>query len=115
MKVLSKAIISVFQDTFYLLFILEVIILSIVIKSRNYEDLLRAFEDVVINETMDKSLLDPEFLLDLDRILRYTKDNVGINISLSSVLRSLRKRFIMNLISINLLDRIIKIINNIKK
>ena len=92
LKALSKAMISVFQDTPYLSFVPEAAALSAVARSKDYEDLLRAFENAVTNGTMDKTLLDPELLLGLGRILGCAKDNAGANIPLGSVLRSLRKR-----------------------
>ena len=92
LKALSKVMISVFQDTPYLSFVPEAAALSAVARFKVYEDLLRAFENAVANGTMDKTVLDPEILLGLGCVLGYAKDNVGANISLGSVLRSLRKR-----------------------
>ena len=92
LKALCKAMISVFQDTPKLSYVPEAAALSAVARSKDYEDLLRAFQNAVTNGTMDGNVLDPEILLGLGRILGCAKNNVGANIPLGSVLRSLRKR-----------------------
>ena len=92
LKALSKAMISVFQDKHFLSFVPEAAALSAVARSKDYEDLLQAFENAVINGTMDRTVLDPEILLGFGRVLGFAKDNAGANIPLGSVLRSLQKR-----------------------
>ena len=92
LKALSKAMISVFQDKPFLSFVPEAAALSAVARSTDYETLLRAFENTVTNGTMDVTVLNPEILLGLTRVLGYAKDNTGANIPLGSVLVSLQKR-----------------------
>ena len=92
LKELSKAMISIFQDKPFLSFVPEAAALSAVVRSKDYEDLLRAFENAVTRGTMDRTVLDPEVLLGLGRVLEFAKDNAGASIPLGSVLRSLRKR-----------------------
>ena len=92
LKALSKAMISVFRDKTFLSFVPEAATLSAVARSEDYSNLHEAFVNAVINGTMDRTVLDPEILLGLGRVLGFAKDNAGTNISLGSVLRSLRKR-----------------------
>ncbi|KAK0506992.1 hypothetical protein JMJ35_010692 [Cladonia borealis] len=92
LKELSKAMISVFQDKPFLSFVPEAAALSAVARSKDYEDLLRAFENAVTRGTMDRTVLDPEILLGLGRVLGCAKDNTGADIPLGSVLSSLQQR-----------------------
>ena len=92
LKALSKAMISVFQDKRSLSFVPEAAALSAVARSKDYEDLLRAFENAVTHGTMDRTVLDPEILLGLGRVLECACDNTGADIPLGSVLSSLQKR-----------------------
>ena len=89
---LSKAMISVFQDKPFLSFVPEAAALSAVARSKDYEDLLRAFENAVTRGTMDRTVLDSEVLLGLGRVLGCAKDNTGADIPLGSVLSSLQQR-----------------------
>ena len=59
--------IRVFKDKPFLLFVPEAAALSAVARSRDYEDLLQAFEHAVTNGTVDRTVLDPEVLLVLER------------------------------------------------
>ena len=92
LKELSKAMISIFQDKPFLSFVPEAAALSAVVRSKDYEDLLRAFENAVTRGTMDRTVLDPEVLLGLGRVLGCAKDNTGADIPLGSVLSSLQQR-----------------------
>ena len=92
LKALSKTMISLFQDKPLLSFVPEAAALSAVARFNDYEDLLRAFENVVTNGTMDRTVLNPEILLGLTRVLGCAKDNTGANVPLGSVLVSLQKR-----------------------
>ena len=92
LEALSKTMISVFQDKPFLSFVPEAAALSAVARFNDYEDLLRAFENAVTNGTMDRTVLSPEILRGLTRVLGCAKDNTGANVSLGSVLVSLQKR-----------------------
>ena len=92
LKELSKAMISVFQDKPFLSFVPEAAALSAVARSKDYEDLLRAFENAVTRGTMDKTVLDPQVLLGLGSVLGCAKDNTGADLRMGSVLSSLQQR-----------------------
>ena len=92
LKALSKAMVSFFQDKPFLSFVPEAAALSAVARSKDYEDLLRAFENAITRGTMDRTVLDPEVLLGLGRVLECAKDNTGADIPLGSVLYSLQQR-----------------------
>ena len=92
LETLSKAMISIFQDKPFLSSVPEAAALSAVARSKDYEDLLRAFENAVTHGAMDRTVLDPEILVGLGRVLGCAKDNTGADIPLGSVLTSLQKR-----------------------